>query len=200
MNAVKLIRRFNRFRRNYTFDRRYGSFIGGMKKTPFAHLGANDTANISYEALPTLFRDVIRPSDVLVDVGCGRGRVLNWWLDQYPGHRIYGIELDRDVAAEVAARLHDYPVSILTGDVRKVAPPDGTVYFLYNPFKADVMADFLAMLKKRAATAADGIRVVYYNCRHLDLFAGDPDCRITPIRMKAPFHRAALITIGSSDG
>jgi SAM-dependent methyltransferase len=201
MNLMKLVSRFNRFRRNYFFDRRYGAFIGGVKKTPFASQGSTDTANVSYEELRYLFlRDVVRPSDVLVDVGCGKGRVLNWWLDRYPGHRIYGLELDAEVAAQVAARLADYPVSIVTGDARETAPDDGTLYFMFNPFNAEIMADVVEMLKKKAANLPSGaarpLRVVYHNCLHLHLFEYDPECRVTPIPMPSRFGlRAALIEI-----
>lgn len=203
MNPSMLIRRIKRLRQNYFFDRRFGAFIGGTKKTPFAHMGAENTANIAYEELPPLFRDGLRPGEILVDVGCGKGRVLNWWLDTFPGHRMYGIELDEDVAAETETRLRRYPVTIVVGDIRTLAPEDGTLYFLFNPFNADVMVGFLETLKKRAATLPDDvpgpIRVIYYNCLHLHVFEADPDCRVTMIPVPPQFHRAAMITIGSQD-
>ncbi|MFI6598998.1 class I SAM-dependent methyltransferase [Nonomuraea sp. NPDC050536] len=200
MNTAKLIRRFNRFRRNYFMDRRYGAFIGGVKKTPYPHLGAENTANIAYEELPPVFQGVVRPKEVLVDVGCGKGRVLNWWLDNFPGHRMYGIELDDDIAAATEARLRKYPVSVEVGDIRLLAPVDGTLYFLFNPFNAQVMAGFLETLKKRAASLPEDlpspIQVLYYNCLHLHVFEADPDCQVTMIPMPPRFHRAALIKVG----
>ena len=42
--------------------------------------------------LPKLFNErngtAIKSSDVLVDVGCGRGRVINWWLSLGLGNKI----------------------------------------------------------------------------------------------------------------
>ncbi|WP_327089376.1 class I SAM-dependent methyltransferase [Nonomuraea sp. NBC_01738] len=194
---MKLIQRIGRFSRNYLIDRRYGAFIGGTKKTPFAAAGANDTANVSYRELPPLFNGIVRPDDILVDVGCGRGRVLNWWLDHYPGHRIYGIELDSEVADQVAERLREHPVIVLAGDARMVVPPDGSLFFAYNPFNAEVMIGFLEALKRRAAP---GARVIYYNCIHLDVFEADKDCSVVPIQMPKGCHKAAMITIGAPRG
>jgi hypothetical protein len=37
------------------------------------------------------------------------------------------------------------------------------------------------------------LRVLYYNCLHLDVFAAEPSCRIRSIPMPSRFHRAALI-------
>jgi len=39
------------------------------------------------------------PADVIVDVGCGKGRSLNWLIDHFPANAIYGIELDPELCA-----------------------------------------------------------------------------------------------------
>ena len=76
-------------------DLRYGGYFGGFQKTRYGHLGAHDTMSSHYFVLSRLFgKFPVKESDVLVDVGCGKGRVINWWLRKGCRHRIIGIELD----------------------------------------------------------------------------------------------------------
>src|SRR5690606_1311287 len=98
--APRWIRRAPRTARNALLDLRYGGFLGGTIKSRYEHLGAHDVGNVDYDVLATLFRAVdVHPDDVIVDVGAGKGRALNWFLSRYPGTRLYGIELDPEVCA-----------------------------------------------------------------------------------------------------
>jgi hypothetical protein len=69
------------FKKFYTLlvDLRFGGGVHGVVPTRYAHLGAETVANSDYAALKTIPWDIHGP-DVLVDVGCGKGRVINWWL------------------------------------------------------------------------------------------------------------------------
>ncbi len=84
---------------------RYGAFLGGTVKTPYADLGIHDSASTDYGALPQIFENAISPSDVLVDIGCGKGRVINWWLSRGYTNRMVGLEIDSEVARQTADRL-----------------------------------------------------------------------------------------------
>ena len=64
---------------NVLFDLKYGRFLGGKKHTPYSLMGANVTANSDYKAMTIFFKGNIKLDDVLVDVGCGKGRVINFW-------------------------------------------------------------------------------------------------------------------------
>lgn len=156
-------------------DLRFGGLLRGVKLTPYSESGAYATANTSYETVRKLFRGRVRPSDVLVDVGCGKGRVINAWLREGYTNRMIGVDLDADVAAETRARLERFRnVTIVTGDVLANFPEDGTLFYLFNPFNARVLEKFRDRLKmcllNRAAREA---AVVYNNCRHLQVFATD---------------------------
>jgi SAM-dependent methyltransferase len=174
---------------NALLDIRFGGLLRGLKATRYAHLGAYDTANSDYGTIRALFRGRICTSDVLVDVGCGKGRVINAWLLAGYSNQIIGVELDPDVAAQTRARLQRFPnVSIITGDIITTFPDNGTVFYLYNPFTFDIMCKFKARLKQslrdRYNTEAT---VVYYNCRHAEAFAQDEDCDIHCGRLNDPY-------------
>src|SRR5215467_3511629 len=75
-------------------DLRFGRLLRGVKPTPYSQSGAYATANSSYETVRKLFRERVQPLDVLVDVGCGKGRVINAWLREDYANRLIGVELD----------------------------------------------------------------------------------------------------------
>jgi SAM-dependent methyltransferase len=175
-------------------DLRYGAFIGGVRKTRLAEFGAHDTANSDYDVLPHIFRDRVRASDMLVDVGCGKGRVLNWWLDEYPTNRIVGIELDSQIAASTRQRLRRFEnVAVITGDALDILPPKGTIFYLFNPFDEDVMRKFSRRLLDGAVERRDYV-VLYYNPVHVDAFASvDWSIDFDELAKVQGAHRLAVI-------
>jgi hypothetical protein len=176
-------------------DIRYGALLRGNLPSKFSHLGAVRTANTPYHILPTLFTGLVDDNDVLVDVGCGKGRVINWWLSKYPKQRIYGIELDPDVAAKTAIRLRRYTnVTILAGDACRLLPADGTVFFLFNPFDENVMRRFITALTTLPETQAPR-RIIYYFCRFKELFAQDSRFRVIDVPVPIGFHASAVIEL-----
>lgn len=164
---------------------------------PDIPLGAADTENTDYGALPKIFAGRIGPSDVLVDVGCGRGRVINWWIRQGYSNKVIGIELDEEVASRSRRRLSKYPnVTILSGDAADLLPDDGTVFYLYNPFDARGVERFKDRLSARLPASRD-ITILYYNCRHVDVFRRDPDWSVEVVdgsgHLALPFDPFAVI-------
>jgi hypothetical protein len=136
---------------------------------------------MDYAQLSYLFTHndlLVHESDVLVDVGCGKGRVINFWLGRGLRNRIIGIELDEAVAGATRNRLARHPnVEIITGDVARGLPEDGTLFFLFNPFGPEVMKPFMEHLKQRR-----GIRILYWYCLHVDLFMKDPWWSVEQLR------------------
>ena len=164
------IARAARLGRNLILDLKFGRFLGGRQASPYAHLGAHETANSDYRWMDVVFEGQLRPDDVLVDVGCGWGRVINWWLNAGAGLRIVGLELDPEVASAARSRLGKHPrVTILTGDAVANLPADGTLFYMYNPFDAAVMTRFRDRMLSLFRGRRD-VRIVYVNHEHLDVF------------------------------
>lgn len=161
--------------RDTWLDWRWGGRRLGQKKvTRFANKGAYNTEDTSYDVLKYLFKRVPpRSADVIVDVGCGQGRVINYLLSKGLKNRIIGLELDPEVAADTAARLARHAnVRIIGGDAIENLPADGTLFYLYNPFAEFVVRRLNAKLA--GLPTADRLRVIYYNCLHAEPFRGDP--------------------------
>jgi len=196
MRVVWALRRAPKALRNALRDLRYGKPLGGTIKTRYAHLGALDVGNADYDDLAILFAEAeVRPDDVIVDVGCGKGRSLNWLLSHHRSNRIVGIELDPDVCADTAKRLRRFPnVTILCGDATALLPADGTLFYLFNPFDESVMRRFRdALVALRPA--GERTRIVYYNAKSLDVFEDDPRFAVRRIENPALSHRSALVDL-----
>jgi SAM-dependent methyltransferase len=167
--------------RNLVRDLRFGAPLAGTVKTRFGDLGAYDTSNAIYEDLEPLFAAAeVRPEDVIVDVGCGKGRAINWLLAHYPANAIYGIELDPEICAKTARRLRRRPqVTILCGDATALLPAEATLFYLFSPFDETVMRRFATALLELGKDRVR--RVVYYRCVHVDVFLQDDRFEVTPI-------------------
>ena len=182
--------------RNLILDLRYGGYCGGRVPSRFEELGAHATTSTFYSELAELFDPDngirVSPSDVLVDIGCGKGRVVNFWLKQgLLSNRLIGLELDPDFAAETQRRLAPYHnVHIIVGDAIENLPIDGTLFYLYNPFGPVVVHSLADRLFAIAKTR--DIRIVYFSCFFLDAFSRDQwDIRHLPLNTLMP---AVLIT------
>jgi ubiquinone/menaquinone biosynthesis C-methylase UbiE len=149
---------------------RFGDSSPRFEKTRMAHLGAQDHTPLHSYAIRTAMRTVcIRSDDVLVDVGCGSGRIISWWLHSRFRNRIVGIELDPEIAAHTRDRLTRFGnVEILTGDAVELTPREASFCFLYNPFDERVMRRWHDALLERSTS--NRLTVLYVNAVHRSVF------------------------------
>src|SRR5262245_64681390 len=90
--------------RSLLIDVRYRGLLGGRVESRFP--GANAVQSLPYYVIKDATDAVgVDPDDVLVDIGSGPGRVLNWWLSQGFRNRMVGIELDPDRSEEHTSEL-----------------------------------------------------------------------------------------------
>jgi SAM-dependent methyltransferase len=176
-------RELKRTCRNAAIDLQYGGFSGGYIRNPAP--GAHGTGATDYDIMPQLFAGRIRPGDVLVDVGCGKGRVINWWLSQGHQNRIYGLELLPEIAEFTRKRLRKFRnVSIVTGDAIENLPSDGDVFFLFNPFDDRIMPGFIERLWGVAERR--DITIVYFAPVYLHLFHSDTRWSVEELDVQLP--------------
>jgi precorrin-6B methylase 2 len=87
-------------------------------------------------------RSDVRPTDVFVEFGCGKGRVVLDAARRYPFARVVGVELSdelsdmsRRLVESNRASLRCSDVRIHTGDATSFTVPDDAMYaYLFNPF------------------------------------------------------------------
>jgi hypothetical protein len=163
--------------RNLLIDLRFGAPLLGVKRSEVP--GQAGVVNSDYSLYPHVFpRSLVRPDDVIVDIGVGKGRFVNWLLMLRLDNRIIGIEYDGKTAAATAHRLRRRAnVTILHADATHFLPPDGTLFFLFNPFEGELMARF----KQRAMMQFGGrsdVRFVYLRPLELAMFKSDGQWRV----------------------
>lgn len=156
--------------RDNILDFKYsGRSLHGNHKSPYRYMGANDTYHTDYSVMPLIFSQIaVNPKDVLVDVGCGKGRVINFWLSKCLENRIYGLELDPGIAKDTAAQYSNRKnVTIISGDAIANLPREGTVFYFYNPFKESKVREFEQKLRN---FPNNNIKVIYYNPKSIHVF------------------------------
>lgn len=183
--------------RNLLADLRVGGLFGGE------FLRADDRPENSYRgssdhlALRQIFNGRVRPDDVLVDVGCGSGRVIAVWRRMFPTHRIVGIELNAALAERVRRRFRGSAlVEIVTGDAAADLP-DGTLFYLFNPMDRAGIIGLEARLH-RIARADPRVRVLYHNPKHLDVFVDSGRWESAVVGLRGPrggwLHPLAVVS------
>ena len=144
-----------------------------------------------YHILKDIFAKVpVGRDDVLVDVGCGEGRVINFWLSQGFKNRIVGIEAVEAVATRARERYGKYAnVLIIHGDAVENVPRFGTIFFLYSPFSLELMARFEEKVRSM------GPMIVYYHNLYMEPFLAN-GWKVDQIAPKGRIYefQAALIT------
>ncbi len=150
-------------------DRRLGGVaVEQRRPSRFSAQGAEAVQSSDYRALGRIFRRQVRltAQDVLLDVGCGEGRVLTYLAGRRCKARLIGIELDPDAAATARQRTAACPggqnVQIRCGNILDESTADlfqlVTVYYLFNPFNGKIFSKFIARLEK---LAPHPVRLVY---------------------------------------
>lgn len=175
-------------------DLRHGGLLVGNLKSD--HPDAFDIQNSGYEVLDRIFAGHVRRGDILADLGCGKGRVLNWWMDNYPVNRAFGLEIDEVVGTKTQRRLQrNQFVHVLIGDAVMMLPSSASLLFLSNPFGEETMRRFAERIMKQPR-ATNGLprRIVYYHCTCLSVFLNDDRFSVVPIAMNG-YHPSAVIDV-----
>lgn len=150
-------------------DRRQGGVaVEQRKSSRFSAQGAEAVQSSDYRALRRIFRKQVRltAQDVLLDVGCGEGRVLTYLTSHRCKAQLMGIELDPEAAQTARQRMEACPggqrVEIRCANILDAETEDlfraVTVYYLFNPFNGKIFCKFIDRLEK---LAPHPVRMVY---------------------------------------
>lgn len=155
-------------------DRRLGGIsVEETKPSRFSALGAEATQSSDYRCLDRIFKKHVplTKDDILLDVGCGEGRVLTYLYLHKAKCRLMGVELDPEVAATAQKRVEKCPgIEIRCANILEAQDlmQQVTVYYLFNPFNGKIFSKFVAALEKQVPHP---IRMVYlfdYYAAYLD--------------------------------
>ena len=100
--------------------------------------------------------------DVFFDLGSGLGQVAIL-VNLLTGIKVKGIEFEPafcHYARECASGLNLPDVTFVNADARKADYSEGTVFFMYTPFKGKILEDVLEVLRKESL--ARKIKIITY--------------------------------------
>ena len=153
-------------------------------RIPQSALGWGPERGNWYEASPwrtlssVLPRSAVSGSDVFVDFGCGKGRVL-LQAARYPFRKVIGVELSPGIAEvarrnvmQVSRHLACKDVEIVTADLAEFQIPDDlTVAFCFNPATGDVFKRLLENIAVSLLRRPRPFQLLYHNPAMEDVLA-----------------------------
>jgi precorrin-6B methylase 2 len=115
------------------------------------------------------------PSDVFIDLGCGKGRVA-CCASRYPIREVIGIEDVAELCQTAEQNLKRLrgkrtPARILHGKAEEFDYCIGTAIYMFHPFGPKTMAAVLAQLEKGLRANLRDLRIVYVNPVHETVLA-----------------------------
>ena len=117
--------------------------------TRFAKQGAHDPTPTPYFILENLFSELdFSEESHLLDVGCGTGRVLSFFIQSKLSGHATGIELDPDIAEYARSWTRRFAnVDVLCGSALETSLAPYTHLYLFNPFDANVLMQFIMKIE-----------------------------------------------------
>jgi SAM-dependent methyltransferase len=160
-------------------EKRYGISTIGLdnlsdivSKEDRLHVSTYEPVN--YYTAGWLLDQLQTTNTTFLDVGCGRGRVLVM-AAAYGFKDIIGIDFSQRLCDQAADVCKGLPVTVTCADARIYTIPDSVgVIFLFNPFDAGIMSEFIVRVNESLARKERPLKVLYANpqCKDLWLEAG----------------------------
>jgi SAM-dependent methyltransferase len=161
--------------RKHPIDIQYG--IQTSSEIPGYALSSDSRETTGYiGSQPSIIRFALARIDqpertILVDLGCGMGRVLAVG-SEFPFREVIGVEISATLAAMAQANVdivsHNFPdrspIRVVTGDAFTFPLPDAPLaLFLYRPFGKEGTRRLLDHIETALPNRSKPLTIVYYN-------------------------------------
>jgi SAM-dependent methyltransferase len=155
----------------------------GLDTAAHARSGEHDHADRVYyvptpwHVLPRALVAVrARRSDVLVDFGCGKGRILHQ-AARWPLRRVIGVEISPRLAEQASATLARHrdryrcrDVEVVVADAASYRVPDDmTIGFFFDPFRGESMVAAMQRVVESLDRRPRRVRLIYVHPRDAGL-------------------------------
>lgn len=128
-------------------------------------------STISYKLLRVILRSLfLKPTDVFVDVGCGKGRVV-CLAARLNIQKVIGIEVSEKLCKiskrnSSLLRRRLAPIMIINALAQETDYRQGTVFYLFNPFGASTLSAWLSKMEESLRLYPRTVKIVYVNPKH----------------------------------
>jgi len=192
---MDLIKVAKNFWIDYSIQR---TFLGGRVESIDGREMIYDSVSTGYNHAELIFFHyyTIKPNDVIVDVGCGKGRVFNYLLFKGIKNKMIGYEINIPLAEQTRRGLRRYKnVEIKCENIFDEFPYDANLFYLFNPFKLAMMRDFKNEILK---LKGNNPTILYFNPTCLEVF-DDSQFTYQLIEVPIPFfgfnYKLAIIRL-----
>ena len=112
---------------------------------------------------------LIGPEDVLVDFGCGRGRV-GFYMHSRTGCRTIGVDCSSKRIAEAEKNLQHYGnkgnISFVQANAEQYDPREANCFYFFNPFSPLVFRKVLDNISRARQETGKDMRIFFYYTSH----------------------------------
>ena len=192
---MKLLKVAHNFWIDYCIQR---TFLGGRIESIDGREMIYDSVSTGYDHVNLIFFKYysIKPEDVIAEVGCGKGRVINYLLYKGIKNKMIGYEINIPLAKLTQKRLRRYKnVEIKCENIFDEFPNEANLFYLFNPFKTGMMEQFK---EKIWEIKSNNPIMLYYNPTCLEVF-NDPRFTYKVIDVPIPFfgfnYQLAMISL-----
>lgn len=144
---------------------------GIYEEMDWDNVNYNRTESTSYRVLESLMtQNVFSKNDVLVDFGCGRGRIL-FFTHFFASIPVIGVELNSTVFQQLVenktnylwAHPSDLPIELVNQRAEDFQiPPNGTLFYFFNPFSIIIFRKVIQRIMESLKTHPRKATVVIY--------------------------------------
>ena len=130
-----------------------------------------DYQNYGYDPTPYIVLEevtksnLIKEEDVLVDYGCGKGRV-GFFLNNQIGCKVVGIDHSERLLGMANKNLESYgdngDISFIHYKAEEYVPDDANCFYLYNPFSTKIFRQVLRRIEESKRDNPREILIFFY--------------------------------------
>lgn len=135
-------------------------------------IGIAPSEGVRYQATtPRIYRNLKRQlkhtgnEDAILDVGCGKGRMLYFFLKKCHFGKVDGLEYSERLAAiarQNMEKLH-LPAQVYVANAAEFTQLDYNYFYLFNPFPEKIMLPFVQHLCDSIAKNPRKVTILYMN-------------------------------------
>lgn len=128
-----------------------GFVLAEYRQSSYAADGAHDPTATPYFILDELFGLMdFDESSHLLDVGCGSGRVLAFFVDRNIPGAVTGVELDTGLASKASRWASRDNINVINASVLDIDLSDYSHIYLFNPFDSPILVKFIEKVEREA--------------------------------------------------
>jgi SAM-dependent methyltransferase len=114
----------------------------------------------------------LKPEDVFIDFGCGRGRAV-FYMSTQRLKKVIGVEFDKELLDEAREnlanlKLQKTPVELVHVDAASYRITDENIFFMYNPFGLKTLQAILKNIKNSLVANPRPIRIIFFTGDYKD--------------------------------